>query len=625
VAAAATLVLVAAGVEAATATTQVVQKNPGGVTAVGPVNGDNGFPAWYADKAGTRLELCLDGDNPLCGFLPGDIPDETQPVSFPENFPEEVFYFLAGSSLDLPGGGRAVLTLGLEAAFTNGVAPGEQMTFARQRIVVKGAPANATLTFRHPYGSLTIDTDRTGAGRLVEDISPATGNFATALKGNLGPFLRWDPATAPSAPAGYLGDPAQDHTVVGSPFGFNRFAVTGAGLDASTDQFTVQAKLSTNTGVQADSAVTDGDYIDITASSTGTQLQVEGQPGVIATTPMVTDPGSDRFYARVRVSGPVPSQVKLVNIGDRPASSSTVPVTRDGGIIVTRATYDGARLVVAATSTRGYPLTVAGVGRLDDDQATAFALAAPPASVVVSHADGGSATLPVRVVGGPATPQSQPAVPPDPDPGPVVDTGGGAVPSGPTALATAPVTGLARGASTQVDGSASTGAVAYQWSQLSGPPVSLSSATVAKPTVSVPFFTKTTDTTPVPAAAEGPARLQLVVTGPDGPTSSPATVDLTVVTDDLVIDAGARHRLGNELRVSGTSTLPGATGVLAPATSVLVYDTTPGRAVTKLGNAPVTTLGTWSLKVSPGPTRQVTSVLVQSTRGGTSSSSVATK
>jgi hypothetical protein len=28
----------------------------------------------------------------------------------------------------------------------------------------------------------------------VEDISPAAGNFTTALKSNVGPFLKWDPA-----------------------------------------------------------------------------------------------------------------------------------------------------------------------------------------------------------------------------------------------------------------------------------------------------------------------------------------------------------------------------------------------------------------------------------------------
>src|SRR6478735_10752916 len=61
------------------AATQVTVKNPGGLTASGPVNAEYGFPSWYSDSTGVRLEPCLDGDNPLCGFLPGDIPDTDAP------------------------------------------------------------------------------------------------------------------------------------------------------------------------------------------------------------------------------------------------------------------------------------------------------------------------------------------------------------------------------------------------------------------------------------------------------------------------------------------------------------------------------------------------------------------
>src|SRR4051812_21424076 len=126
------------------ASTAVTEKNPGGLSAVGPVNTENGFPAWYQDKNNTRVELCLDKDNPLCGFLPGDVPDETRPIAFPDNFPEEAFYFLAGSGIDFPNGGRATLTLGLEGAFANTVTNGDQVVFARQRVFVKGGPANTT-------------------------------------------------------------------------------------------------------------------------------------------------------------------------------------------------------------------------------------------------------------------------------------------------------------------------------------------------------------------------------------------------------------------------------------------------------------------------------------------------
>jgi hypothetical protein len=101
-------------------------------------------------------------------------------------------------------------------------------------------------------------------------------------------------------------------------------------------------------------------------------------------------------------------------------------------------------------------------------------------------------------------------------------------------------------------------------------------------------------------------------------------VNLTVQTDTVAV-AGSRHRLGTELRVTGTSTLAGNTAVLIPATTVVIYDTTPGRAVTKIGTAQVDTLGAWSYRAKPGPNRQITSVLVQSSRGGTATGVLATR
>ncbi|MDQ0867216.1 hypothetical protein [Arthrobacter globiformis] len=633
IAAATAVLLAATGAGTSLAATQVTVKNPGGLTAVGPVNTEYGFPSWYEDSNKTRVELCLDAENPLCGFLPGDIPDETAPISFPDNFPEEAFYMLAGSELALPGGGRAVLVLGLEAAFANTVTEGDQLVFGRQRIVVKGGPANATLTFQHPYGTITIDTDGAGDGKLVEDISPAVGNFSTALKSNIGPFLKWDPAAAPAAPEGYLGDPGQDHTVTGSPFGYNKFSVNGGGLALETDQFTVQGKISTNQGVNGDSAVLNGTMIDVFASSgNGAQLQVDGQAGVFETTPMLSDPDTGRYYARVQFTGTAPATVKVTNIGDKPASSSQISVTKPSGILITKAVYDGTNLTVGALSSVGYPLTVTGLGTLDEPAAgtpseKSFPVKAPPATVTVKTAAGGSASLPVTISGGPATPVGLDPVTPAPDPGPVVDTGSGSVPGETqptTAVATAASTTVTRGGTVQLDGSASTGAASYKWLQVSGPAVTFSSDTAAKPTVTVPYYAKTTDTAPLTAKANDPIQIQLIVTDKNGIGSAPATVNLTVQTDTVAV-AGSRHRLGTELRVTGTSTLPGNTAVLIPATTVVIYDTTPGRAATKIGTAQVDTLGAWSYRVKPGPNRQITSVLVQSSRGGTATGVLATR
>jgi hypothetical protein len=125
--------------------------------------------------------------------------------------------------------------------------------------------------------------------------------------------------------------------------------------------------------------------------------------------------------------------------------------------------------------------------------------------------------------------------------------------------------------------------------------------------------------------ANGPVVMQLIVTDTNGIGSAPATVELAVRTDTVTVAAGGRHRLGTELRVTGTSTLAGNTAVLIPATTVVIYDTTPGRAATKIGTAQVDTLGNWSYKAKPGPNRQITSVLVQSSRGGTATGTLATR
>src|SRR3954451_13147528 len=71
VALAAVAALPLAGATAPLATTAVVKANPGGLTAAGPVNAEYGFPAWYQDNTGKRVELCLDGNGPLGGFVAG--------------------------------------------------------------------------------------------------------------------------------------------------------------------------------------------------------------------------------------------------------------------------------------------------------------------------------------------------------------------------------------------------------------------------------------------------------------------------------------------------------------------------------------------------------------------------
>ncbi len=596
------------------AVTKITVANPGGLTAVGPVNTDYGFPSWYGDSAGTRLELCLDGDNPLCGFLPGTIPNPDAPITFPGNFPAENFYQLVASSLTLPGGGKANLTLGLEASFVNGdPVAGNQLTFARTRVTVVGGPPSTTLTFKHPFGELTVDTDATGRGRLVQDVSPAVGNFTTVFKGNFGPFVKWDPAVAPAAPAGYLGDPGQNHTIVGGKDGVNTFSVVGGGLNLSNDQFGISGKLATNTGVTGDSAVINGKFLDVFATSKGDQLQVEGASGQYLTTPMSNDLPSESHYARIALAdGAKPTSVTVRNLADKPVSSSVIKLA---DLNVTQADYDGTKLTVAATSDpANYPLTVVGLGSLADDKPTAFQTKVPPATVTVSSPHGSPVSYPVTVTGGPASDPALSPVAPAPDPGPVTDNSPDNPVTGLPVVAVAAVPPTLPGGSVTLDASASTGATSYAWTPVNVPAgTTITAASTAKPTVTLPYFTSTAAATTAPSADWAPITYHVVARNAAGTSEQDVVIPLK--KDEFTISAGARHRLNTELRIDGTSLIDGQAGARTPPTGIVIWNTT-GATPVKLGTANVDTLGAWTLRLKPGPSVRVASVLVQSTRGG---------
>ncbi len=89
--------------------------NTVGLKQVGPIDETNGFPLWYKDTNNVRLQLCLDPSDANC--IMGDLPNPGQPVSFPDNFPDEAFWSVADVNLDAGGGEKALLVTGVEAAF----------------------------------------------------------------------------------------------------------------------------------------------------------------------------------------------------------------------------------------------------------------------------------------------------------------------------------------------------------------------------------------------------------------------------------------------------------------------------------------------------------------------------
>ena len=102
----------------------------------GPIDPVHGFPKYYQDSNGLALQVCLDF---VCNpALP--VPNPNLPISFPDNFPVEVFYFRAISTITA-GSVRALLNDQLEGSFANGnvAIPGDQIVFSRVRVRIFGA------------------------------------------------------------------------------------------------------------------------------------------------------------------------------------------------------------------------------------------------------------------------------------------------------------------------------------------------------------------------------------------------------------------------------------------------------------------------------------------------------
>lgn len=227
------------------------------LTEVGPVDNAIGYPFWFGDGGNAqqgldpvRLELCLDDEqDPLCPVV-GDRPHPDQPLSIPENFPDESFWWSADTVIQPGSGIKARLVMGQEAAFggVGEVAVGQQVAFSRLRIRIDGLPNGASYHVITPYGERDVQADDRGRVFVTEDQGclAAPCDFRAGLNGEVGPFLRWDSG----APEGYVGDPAVEHTVTGSPTGDNFFRVEGPGIGGpgvdsiQTNQFTVQGRIA---------------------------------------------------------------------------------------------------------------------------------------------------------------------------------------------------------------------------------------------------------------------------------------------------------------------------------------------------------------------------------------------
>lgn len=580
----------------------VLLPNPDHLAAVGPISGSHHFPVWYRDSTGTRLELCLDKDDPNCPAF-GDLPDPAQQIAFPDNFPDEAFYMLANAQLTTGGTatpGKGLLVLGLEAAFggAGAVADGQQMVFGRVRYKVTNAVPGAEYTFTHPYGTETVRADSDGLLFFTDDIGTIPGRFDEALNSRIAPFLRWTSggAKAPGEadpPAGYIGDGVTDHTIAGSPVGQNFFRIQGPGIaDAGgpacpgalagpnciqTPLFTLQGKLATTAGVDVGRATyarsAGGDVtVDVFATSEpGESIQVTGD-GIPAT---LLQGEAGRYVAHLSSGSTLPAAVQVTNAGDVPPTVKSQPVV--DAVTITRAEFDATAqtLTVAAASSdrQGAPaLTVTGFGAIEPDGETVFAgVTAPPPAITVTSAAGGKDTEDLTGTGAATAPL------------PVIALAG-------------PDQTVQQGQTVTLDGGSSQGTItAFSWQQTGGSGVTLTGADTVRATFTAP-------------ASAGDLTFRLTATGPAGTSTSTVTVTVQQVAVP-VADAGADRSVpvGSTVRLDG--------GASTGAASFSWSAVSGGQAVALTGASTATPTFTM-------PNAPVTATLTVTGPGGTATDSV---
>lgn len=402
-------------------------ENPQRLTKVGPLSPSTGYPLWYKDAGGTRLELSLSTADPFTPAVGDPGPFVSTRPGAPATMPEEAFYFLAEARMVTGGGvrtGRARVVLGLEAAWggTGSVADGQQVVFARLRVRVDRGVPFGLYRFTHPYGQTDfLSADDNGRVFVTEDIGVAPLQFDGALQGHVAPFLRWtsgaakDPGEA-DPPVGYLGDGDTAHTITGSPLGFDFVRIEGPNIaDAGgprdpddpgnvnkvrTRLFTVQGRLATVAGVDVTRAV----YRRNAAGAVKLDVFAGSEPGQAMTAtvaglpdaPLSAADGS--YYAAVDTGATVPASVVVTNTTDVPPSVVTAPVT--DAVDVGQADFDAGTttLTVSATSSDvlAVPILTVNGPDLPDSGVGAILVAAPPATVTVRSSLGGSTSRAVR-------------------------------------------------------------------------------------------------------------------------------------------------------------------------------------------------------------------------------------
>jgi hypothetical protein len=373
---------------------------------------------------------------------PGEF-DDTQPVVFPSNYPDETFWYAAdGAITDAASGIDLTYVAAIEAAFNGEIADGHQLSFARIRIRVD-VPTAGVYTVTHPYGVEVFnvtpeefaDTGGTRAINMTRDIGIGpSGDYSGALKGDIGPFLRSlnGPYTETNPETGqqekFIGDPNLEEQVTGSPFNTNYLRIQGPnGIDTRSDTFSVSGKLSAvdlpapalvkrasySRGNSSSGVVAHQDVFTMAPPPPGT-VNFLDSAGATVTMMEANSTGSWFGQSAVNPSVPATLQVTADNHLAIPTllAPTTVPVQLTDLVTISRAEYSrstGRLTIEASTSDRITPPNLTAyagksgalIGELSggaDKSLSPNAGTVPPATIRVTSANGGSDTEEVVIV-----------------------------------------------------------------------------------------------------------------------------------------------------------------------------------------------------------------------------------
>ncbi|WP_455921031.1 hypothetical protein [Pseudomonas putida] len=408
----------------------------------GPYQAANGFfAAWYQDTHGRTLDLCLSkavssrvagtpgAPSYMCSLIPTPgVFDDTKPIVFPTNFPDEAFWFTADATVvDAARGINLSYGSAIEAAFSEELpVDGDQTSFARIRIRVD-VPTAGTYIITHPYGveAFTVTTPGRRAINMTRDIGISTPKeYTGTLQGDIGPFLRSvnGPYTETNPQTGtaerFVGDPNLTEAATGSPFNTNFVRIEGpGGIDLRTTLFAISGKLSTV--VRPTPLITQrGTYSRRAGTSAPIAqqdvfVQAPPQPGTVTldsnSPPLALGEttATGNWYGQSATNPSLPSVLQLTadnHLAIATSTPTTLGMPLTDLVIIQRAEYSlatGQLTVVASTSDETSPpaLTAttesgAAIGALGGDGAVKTLATSispiPPAKVRVTSSNGGT-------------------------------------------------------------------------------------------------------------------------------------------------------------------------------------------------------------------------------------------